>query len=707
MRSVLRPAALLLAAALGAAVLPALPAARPAAAAAPQAGSFVAVAPTRVVDTRSGIAGNPKGAVGPNATITAQIGGKASVPSTNVSAVAVTISTVTPTEAGVIVAWAADQDQPPPTANVQFAKGQQVSTLAVVPVSSGGAIKLTNRSSGRVHLVVDVSGYFVGGSSTASSSFVPVAPQRAVDTRTGAGGNRKGALGADATFRAGIGGRADVPTSGVSAVVVTITAVTPSQTGGLVAWADDTPRPAAINVQFSKGRPASNLAVVPVSASGRVDLSNRSSGTVHIVVDVFGYFVGGVPTTAGTLDSLSPSRVLDTRNGAAGNRKGAIPANTSIGVQVGGNGGVPRSGVSAVAVTISSVTPAAAGVVTAWDAGAAPPVTNLQFGAGEQVSDLAIVPVTATGKITVVNRSGGALHLVIDVSGYYLKSDLHLPATSPSRYVRNLTGAGADVTTMQSEGATDAGAGAKLVVLDIGAQLNNRTGVQLSATTTTITYAHLVMALQGYLDGFGAASGVTIAVATNNDANDWTHYPAGTRGNDWANQVVDQLHPQTGVTVVGADDIEGAFFSTEAQAQAWETAYLSAATTKKLIFVGSADGCPTTFGAVGKACSFGWTQAQYYSLAGGTNPTHIQALPQIYLPLQAVQWAGIDATGGKHISFAGALTEHAACPTAGTSGCSLAALPADQGWAALYLALGTLATPAPVATVGTDLEIDH
>jgi hypothetical protein len=703
-RAVLRPASLLLAAGLGAAVLTALPAARPAAAVAPQAGSFVAVAPTRVVDTRSGLAGNPKGSVGPNAAINAQIGGKAGVPSTNVSAVAVTISTVTPTEAGVIVAWAADEDQPA-TANVQFAKGQQVSTLAVVPVSSGGAIKLANRSSGRVHLVVDVSGYFVDGSATATSSFVPVAPERAVDTRTGAGGNRKGALGADATFGAGIGGQPNVPSSGVSAVVVTITAVTPSQTGGLVAWADRAPRPAAINVQFAKDRPASNLAVVPVSASGRIDLSNRSSGTVHIVVDVFGYFIGGVPTTVGTLGPLSPGRVLDTRNGTAGNRKGSIPANTSIGVQVGGNGGVPKTGVSAVVVTISSVTPGAAGAVTAWDAGAAPSVTNLQFGAGEQVSDLAIVPVTAAGKITVANRSAGALHLVIDVSGYYLKSDLHAPLTSPSRYVRNLTGAATDTDKMTAEGDADATAGAKLVVLDIGAQLNNRTGVQLSATTTTIHYDDLVDALQAYLDGFGPASGVTIAVATNNDANDWTHYPAGTRGNDWANKVVDQLHPQTGVTVVGADDIEGAFFSSEAQAQAWETAYLGAATTKKLIFVGSADGCPTTFGATGKSCSFGWTQAQYYALAGGKNPTHIQALPQIYLPQQAIQWADIDATGGRGISFAGALTEHAACPSTDTSGCGFAALPADQGWAALYLSLATLTT-APSVPAVTDLRID-
>jgi hypothetical protein len=214
-----------------------------------------------------------------------------------------------------------------------------------------------------------------------------------------------------------------------------------------------------------------------------------------------------------------------------------------------------------------------------------------------------------------------------------------------------------------------------------------------------------VTAVQAYLDGFGAASGVTVAVATNNDATDWTHYPAATRGRDWATKVVNVLTPPTGVMAVGADDIEGGFFSTEAQAQAWETAYLGAASTKKLIFAGSADGCPTTFGATGQTCAFGWTQAQFYALAGGKNPTQIQALPQIYLPEQAVQWADIDVTGGRAISFAGALTEHAACPTAGSPGCGFVALPPNQGWAALYLALAPL-TASPAIAAVTDLRID-
>jgi len=233
------------------------------------------------------------------------------------------------------------------------------------------------------------------------------------------------------------------------------------------------------------------------------------------------------------------------------------------------------------------------------------------------------------------------------------------------------------------------------VLLHIGAQRNDRSGVLLSATDRTLTYAQLTTALNGYLAGFGARSGATVAVATNNDANDWTHYPAGARGADWANQVVDRLTPGAGVRVVGASDIEPGFFSTQAQAQQWEAAYLAAATTKSLIFAGSADGCPTRFGATAGTCNYGWTEAQLNTLAGG-HDSRIQALPQIYTSAQAAQWANIYATGGRRIVFAGALTEHAADP---------GQLIPQQGWARLYLALRSVQSGARLPAV-VDLRID-
>jgi hypothetical protein len=127
-----------------------------------------------------------------------------------------------------------------------------------------------------------------------------------------------------------------------------------------------------------------------------------------------------------------------------------------------------------------------------------------------------------------------------------------------------------------------------------------------------------------------------------------------------------------------------------------------------LLFNGSADGCPTTYGAPNLTC-VGWTEANYLTLAGGTgaNKSRITALPQIYTAGQAVQWANIAAsTGGAGLDFAGVLTENAACPAGTSPGCNgLAALPPMRGWAALYHSLSTIRT-APSIPAVTDLKID-
>jgi hypothetical protein len=296
-------------------------------------------------------------------------------------------------------------------------------------------------------------------------------------------------------------------------------------------------------------------------------------------------------------------------------------------------------------LSVAALSPRVAGGLVVWPAGTRRPhATNVQFAAGQTASNTVIVPVSSGGRVDVYNGSRRAVHVSAAVTGYQLTRSVHPPAVSVGRYVRNLTGADSDVSTMHAEGMADAASGSRLVLLHIGAQLNNKTGVLLSATNRTLSYGQLVDRLNGYLAGLGARSGVTVAIATNNDANDWTHYPASQRGTDWANKVVDQLTPGAGVRVVGASDIEPGFFSTQAQAQQWEAAYLAAATAKELIFAGSADGCPTRFGATGGTCNYGWTEAQLNTLAGGHDP-RIQALPQIYTSAQAAQWANIYATG--------------------------------------------------------------
>lgn len=156
--------------------------------------------------------------------------------------------------------------------------------------------------------------------------------------------------------------------------------------------------------------------------------------------------------------------------------------------------------------------------------------------------------------------------------------------------------------------------------------------------------------------------------------------------------------------MVGANDIESNFSSSQSQAQDWESAYL-AATTASLVFAGSATACPSSYGTTNTNCqpvrddngvTKTWSQQQYYALAGGLNPTRIQAIPQIYNADMAVQWANIHATGGGKIHFLGALTAHAAEPST---------LAPEHGWAALYDALSTVVSTPSLPAV-TDLQVD-
>ena len=151
------------------------------------------------------------------------------------------------------------------------------------------------------------------------------------------------------------------------------------------------------------------------------------------------------------------------------------------------------------------------------------------------------------------------------------------------------------------------------------------------------------------------------------------------------------------VTVVGANDIEASFGTQRAgDAIAWETAYF-ANTSADLVFNGALINCPTVFGSTA-SCAYGWTQADYVTLtrhvAGGRNRT--QVLPQIYFPVQAVQWANIFARAGGGLRFAGSLTEHGADPTT--------YLPA-QGWTALVRAL-QWRTAAPQVPRAVDIAKD-
>ena len=162
-----------------------------------------------------------------------------------------------------------------------------------------------------------------------------------------------------------------------------------------------------------------NLVVAPVGADGKVDLYNGSGGTVQLVADASGWFAGVTTPAVGAFNSLTPTRVLDTRNGT-GTSTGAVAAGGTVVLDVEGQGGIPATGVAAVVLNVTATQPSASGFITVYGDGTARPLaSNLNFVAGQTVPNLVVAPVGSDGEVDLYNGSGGTVQLVADASGWF------------------------------------------------------------------------------------------------------------------------------------------------------------------------------------------------------------------------------------------------------------------------------------------------
>jgi len=90
----------------------------------------------------------------------------------------------------------------------------------------------------------------------------------------------------------------------------------------------------------------------------------------------------------------------------------------SINVQISGHGGVPSTGVTAVAVNVTVTNTTASSYLTVYPTGVAlPTASNLNWVAGETMPNLVHVPLGTGGQVTVFNFAGSA-DVIFDVDAY-------------------------------------------------------------------------------------------------------------------------------------------------------------------------------------------------------------------------------------------------------------------------------------------------
>ncbi|MEO5678409.1 MAG: hypothetical protein ABIS47_01965, partial [Acidimicrobiales bacterium] len=80
-----------------------------------------------------------------------------------------------------------------------------------------------------------------------------------------------------------------VPGSGVTAVVLNVTAVNPSAGTFVTVWPTGEAKPNASNLNIPTGDTRANLVTVKVGAGGQVTFSNEF-GTVDLIADIAGWY---------------------------------------------------------------------------------------------------------------------------------------------------------------------------------------------------------------------------------------------------------------------------------------------------------------------------------------------------------------------------------------------------------------------------------
>ncbi|MBS0567594.1 MAG: hypothetical protein JSS59_09345 [Proteobacteria bacterium] len=387
------------------------------------ASSFIAVAPARVLETRpaqttSDGMFNGIGSLAAGGQLDVAIANRGGLPGQNVAAVVLNVTAANASSPGYVTAWPTGAPRPF-ASNLNLAPGHPVANLVISRLGDNGFVSLFN-SNGSTDLIADVQGWFPTGSGLA---FVPAA--RLLDTRPGAttiDGQfaGQGPVGPGGRINLQVLGRAQVPASAVSAVVLNVTAVGPTAAGYATVWPADVPQPTASNLNFVAGDTVANLVVAKVGGNGQVALYN-SAGNTNLVADVSGWF-----QTGSELTPLTPFRLLDTRGGGqtgdgsfAGT--GQLGPGAQIDLQVTGRDAIPANA-SAVVLNVTAVGPSTAGYLGVRPTGSALSTTsNVNFTAGATVPNLVVAAIGSNGRVSIFNSSGTS-DVVVDVIGWFAVS---------------------------------------------------------------------------------------------------------------------------------------------------------------------------------------------------------------------------------------------------------------------------------------------
>ncbi len=252
-------------------------------------------------------------------------------------------------------------------------------------------------------------------------------PTRVIDTRKD---GSRAPMTHRSTKTLQIGGAVTVPSSGVSAVVVNLTATQTSRSGYMTLYPAGASRPTASSLNFPGGWTGANLVTVPLGADGKLAVFNYG-GTAHLILDVLGWYAkdDSVQATRGMgaqfqpNESGDPDRLYDSREDPAG----AFVGGEEYVLTDTWSNEAEADAVVAYALNITAVGATKPGVLTAYSgSGSLPTSSSVNYEPGVIAPNMTVVPAShpdATHtRFAIRNTSSGLVHMVVDRVGFYLRN---------------------------------------------------------------------------------------------------------------------------------------------------------------------------------------------------------------------------------------------------------------------------------------------
>jgi hypothetical protein len=394
----------------------------------PYAGTYVPVAPSRILDTRLGNGRPGTSPVGQGSTVHLQVGGRGGIPSSGVSAVVMNVTATAPTAASFITVYPAGVARPN-ASSLNTVTGWTGANSVTVAMGTGGQVDLYNNA-GTTHLIADVVGYYMADNSLGfiGGEFQTVYPERLFDSRVD--WEQRVPAGEEWAFPISYGkeGLPGFYDPHIRALAVNVTAVDALGAGYLTTWASGTNRPNASTLNYTPGAVVPNFAIIPTApcpwwcddAEGFPSISIFASVDVNVIIDIIGFYDDG-QLIDGTNDGLrfipqTPTRIVDSRSG-----QGMSGPLGQQGVATITPPNLPPA-TDALALNVTAVAPTATTFISVWPSGIArPTISTLNPAQGQTIPNAAIITLGAGNKFNVFNNVG-SVNMVIDQVGsfYYL-----------------------------------------------------------------------------------------------------------------------------------------------------------------------------------------------------------------------------------------------------------------------------------------------